>query len=478
MTRGLGEFRSRVRRTSEQLASLDSELTELVIAWEANPTFGMASDLVSAAFVTGKMDVAAPAVAQLAQSSHSLPASLKEMLARFKIDTHESESSPPETSQMLPARSLVRAARWRLRNDPRDVLARVDLALAYVSIGKHPAAEREMRVALSLDPLNRFVVRSAARLFVHFEQPDRALRLLRANRRTPEDPWLLSAELATSSAAKKQPRFARQAAQVLEQKNWNDRSLSELRTALGTLEFSAGNGRVARRLLTMSLEDATENAVAQARWMQSQGANVQVTEALRSPRTFEARALDAYHAEGWADCIENATEWLDDQPFSSRPAILGSFAAVVGPADYGLGARLSERGLAANPRDPTLLNNLALCQARQGFLREAAATLARTRPLPLTDVERSMITATRGLVAFRQGDLPAARTHYADAVRSFQLRGEFESAGVAALFWAEEERAVGAMDQFELRYHEALAISKARVNPVLATLSRRLEPPN
>src|SRR6185295_6008504 len=97
----------------------------------------------------------------------------------------------------------IKALKQRRIAEPRNAFVWSDLARLYVLVGLRDQAERAMQVALSLAPFDRFIVRSAARFFLHSSNPDRSLQILRRNERTKLDPWLMAAELAFSSVVNK-----------------------------------------------------------------------------------------------------------------------------------------------------------------------------------------------------------------------------------------------------------------------------------
>ena len=65
----------------------------------------------------------------------------------------------------------------------------------------------------------------------------------------------------------------------------------------------------------------------------------------------------------WKGVVAASMDSLLDEPFSSRPAVLGSFAAATGLEDYGLAVNITGNGLIANPNELGLINNLAFSLA-------------------------------------------------------------------------------------------------------------------
>ena len=176
----------------------------------------------------------------------------------------------PQRKEPSALQAQVRAFRQLLRIEPRDPVTWVDLSRVYAVLGLHDQAARSMNIALHLAGDNRFVLRSASRLWIHMGDADRAHEIIARAERTPNDPWLLAAEIATGSAAGKTPRFTKAATRCLADTRFGLTHLSELASAVATLQLSAGRIKKMRSLFAMSLYNPTENSVAQAAWASRQ----------------------------------------------------------------------------------------------------------------------------------------------------------------------------------------------------------------
>jgi Flp pilus assembly protein TadD len=76
-------------------------------------------------------------------------------------------------------------------------------------------------------------------------------------------------------------------------------------------------------------------------------------------------------AETWDQALVATRRWFEDEPFSARPAMLGSAIAASAMDDFFEAASIARRGLVSNPDDPGLINNLAFALACDGNLLEA-----------------------------------------------------------------------------------------------------------
>jgi hypothetical protein len=204
------------------------------------------------------------------------------------------------------------------------------------------------------------------------------------------------------------------------------------------MELHQGNQRMARRYFRQSLIDPTENAIAQAVVDSDDLREFKVpVEALRHQRTFEANAQQAYLDGSWNVSLGACKAWLRDEPFSSRPAVLGSFIASVALEDFALGRIICLEGLKANPNHIGLTNNLAVTLASMGAVdlaEEKLGFLNSQEPEPHLKVH---LLATRGLLAFRRGLAEEGRALYLQALETAAFDHHLK--GMAAIHLALEE---------------------------------------
>ena len=281
----------------------------------------------------------------------------------------------------------------------------MDLALSYVAVGLHAKAARAVRVALDLAPASRFVLRAAARFFVHRDDFEQAHDVLRRAPSVFDDPWLLAGEIAVASTADRTSRLIKPGRAMLKSGDFSSNHLAELASAIATIDLAAGKSKSAKKFFERSLVDPTENSVAQGEWASRRIGGIYVDEVnLGRPFTFEARA-HKYESEGkWKNAIDESHSWLRDQPFSSRPALLGSYLASAIAEDYETAVIFAKAGLKANRNEFMLLNNLAFAEAQLNKVSDASKTLRAAENLRSDQTDETIFTATSGLVAYRAGD--------------------------------------------------------------------------
>ena len=281
-------------------------------------------------------------------------------------------------------------------------------------------ADRAIRVALSLAPDNRFILRSAARFYLHNDEPDKAHAVIVGSGATENDPWLLSTELAIASAIKRSSRFVSQARRVAENGSFRLYDRSELAVAIASLEFEASGGsqKRIRKFFKQALADPTENTLAQAEWLVKKATGLDVVQpsTFETPGKFEAIANEQFRNGNWRDAYKSTILWMMDQPFSVRPAILATFLGTSLVEDLDEAIRIGEESRKANPADATLLNNLAFAYANAGKLNDAVRILRQANKYAKESYELVTVTATSGLIAFRQGDSVLGEEAYRAAI--------------------------------------------------------------
>jgi tetratricopeptide (TPR) repeat protein len=439
---------------------------EKVSAWAAAKSIEAAAELVAAATVLGREADARDAAHFLLEAGSAATSAVRALARALLFRGRHGEPREQEADQAVPVqadvlRLRVRALRQQLSETPRNGLLWVDLSRTYATLGQNRPAVRAMDRALTLLPANRFVLRAASRLFVHVDEPDEADAILRDKAVTRQDPWLLAAQIAVSSVAGRSSPLVKTARRILESERHPPLHLAELAGAVATLNLTDGDLRSARRLFRQSLSDPTENAVAQAAWAARQMGGVEVTADVlaRTRRSFEAQAFTRFYEGQWRAAMSQAEQWLLDEPYSSRPALLGSYVASIASEDYGLAESFASRGLMANPDEPILHNNLVYAIANQGRLEEAQRIFDAI-PEVEDDTTRTVLLATAGLLSFRRGQPQEGRLRYLQAIeRALQP----EVRALAALNLAREEIVAGTREAEEaLRRAEAYSVGVQR----------------
>ena len=300
--------------------SLKFELQQVESAWSRNPSVRTAFELVSAGSLGQVTDKVLEAAEYLARNDNAV-----ERLRIFAKSLSEVQL-PQSLEAEERIRGEIRRLKARVKEFPSYAILNVDLARRYASLGQNDKAEKFFRIAISLVPDNRFIVRSALRFFVHNRDLDKAIHLVRLHQKS-QDPWLLSAVIATADLAGKHEFINVRRAKEIINSSLRPAQLSELASAVATLELSAGNNKRAKKLFAVSVINPNDNTVAQLKWADEEHQIGFKQELLETQLSFEARAIDAVAREQWSAAIENCELWRLDEPFSLRPVAIGGFLA-------------------------------------------------------------------------------------------------------------------------------------------------------
>lgn len=449
--------------------NLDAKVSE----WRRHRSASFASDLLASAILAEDYPDAIEA-ARFILSTESQSSQAARLVAKRVLDP---QSFDVGESALLSDEALYRAvasARKRTREDLRNALAWTDLSLAYASLGFVTKAIRSMELALALAPTNRHVLRSFSRLLVHAGDPDRAIAELRHAPNLSTDPWLLAAEVAVSDFAERRSAVLKQGIAVISQARHHAFQITELASAVGTIDWKHGDRRGAKNHFRTALEAPTGNSVAQASWVSRESGLVTLAqEHLETPRSFEAQAREYLQHQDWEESLGASILWMQDEPFSSAPALFSSYIASVILERWGEALAILDQASLANPTQWEVLNNTAFCYASMNQLSKATEYFIRL-DADIEDGRRhGTYLATRGLIAFRSGDLKEGRSSYEAALTVFAKHDLQSARALGAYFLAREE--VLARSSLALEaLHRANDLARTATATELPFLLRRL----
>lgn len=431
--------------TQAKQRDLSPELKERLEAWRRNKNIITAAEVVESAIVHGmEYEALNPARLILDPDASATPLLRKQAYLVLQR-TDKAEAEPVAIGGSLD----LHAARARAYAFPDDPFSWADLALCLVIISKTVAAERAMRVALQLAPHDRQILRVAARLFLHLDDPERAHDLLKRNDATKSDPWLMAGEIALSFLAERKPSFLKSGTALLEGGNFQPLHMSELAAAIGTVHLRDGNRR-ARKLFTTSLIDPTGNSLAQAEWASPHlGQLVSPQKIFNVQDSGEARAFQAYWAGDFQRIIDECELWKNEEPYSSRPYMVGSMAAIT-LDNVDLALNYARTGLERDRDSIILKNHLAYALIARKEFKEASQILVQSLSKSPEDIFYGALLATSGMLAIRTGELEMGMKLYKTAIALFKKLGNLNSEAMASVYLALEAARAGVADTAKL----------------------------
>ena len=445
--------------------------------WEENRTILFATDLIGAAYVMGQDDLAQEAaqfVIDSGQTVSSVAISVAKNILQIPEIGGEDQSIDYSASESH-IYGDIRKLKAKRIDQPRNAFVWSDLARLYTILGLQEQASKAMHIALSLAPQNRYILRSAARLKLHLNEPDRAHNLLRKASNLEYDPWLMAAEIAVSSVLGKTSRFVKAGLGMVRDETIDPFHLCELSSALASVELWNGKIKNAKKLFNKSLDKPNDNTLAQAAWATSYIPIDSLSkDSVNQATAFEAMALISYFEGKWKDSLEASWSWRHEELFSRRPPIQISFLMSVIFEDFSGTIKLIKDALRIIPKDPTLLNNLAFALANQGSLEDAQKTLNCIDITKSPMTTKICITATAGLIEYRAGHPDRGRELYTKAIQVASKESLLSLKCRAMVYLAREELLTHGLSADN--YRQSAAKEGRKLNdPGLDLLIQRLE---
>lgn len=416
---------------------------EKFYVWERHKELPHAIELVGSALMCGDFDnkIVLSAADFIIKRKNIASNLALEIANHYFNKFHSIEESRSTTCSILreEGKHFISSLKSSLSVYHRNPILWADLSYYYATIGHLKKSKKCMDIAIELSPNNVFLLRSASRCYWHCNDPEKGLYLIRKSPISKESPSLVSSEIAISELMNKKPLFSKNARSLIKSGNFEPKFLSELESTLGTLEFSNGSNKIAKSLIQSSLEDPNENTIAQAEWI-SKGIGL----FFKRPEkvvlgTYEADARKYLREGMYEKSFHAALDWLKFQPFSSRPALFGSYVASVCMGDYNSSISITETGLCADPDDIILNNNLAFSLASIGNTVKAKEIINKLNKRNLNEQQKAIISATSGLIEFKNGNYDTGRELYKKAIDSFGIPDRDYYRAVAMLFWGREE---------------------------------------
>jgi len=338
---------------------------------------------------------------------------------------------------------IISSLKKHVREYPYNAIAWADMAFYYAVLCQNEKANLCISIALNLAPENRFILRSAARFYLHTKNPEKALFFLRKSELTKRDPWLLASEISISEAFNLRTRNVKIAKNILLTLDATPMDLAELYGTMGTLEMTHGGNKKGKKLFKSALIDPNENTLAQAEWV-SQNIGLTIERTSKVNAAFEADSRRFFYDEKYKEALEEALKWLRFQPFCSHPVEQATYIAGTCLNDFKEAVRIVKEESRCLLNENFLINNNYIFSlASLDRIQEAEQQLATINFGSLTERDQGVYQATKGLLEFRKGNIEPGRLLYEDAIKRFQKLKEERCVALATFYLAREEQRVG-----------------------------------
>ena len=446
------------------------QLEHKVEQWNKNKTLYSATDLLGSAYVLNRLEIAKEA-SEFILAPNSLASELAKNLAYIVLNNLDLSSSNSE--EILRPEIQIRELKKRLNNEPRNAIINIDLARLYTSIGLNEKAEKYIKIALGIHPNNRFILRTASRFFVHNNEPDRAHSTLLKSESLLYDPWLLAAEIAITLILGKTSKHLKKAHSFIDSLKIDPIHISELASSLGSYELMRGNLKGSKKYFKKSLIAPNDNSFAQMIWASNEY-HLGLSHSTKNiPFLFEANARTNRIIGEWNIALEEGKRWSLDEPFSSLPVIFNSYILAVPLEDFKSSEMIIRQGLKVNPRDSTLLNNLAFSLANQNNIQEAEKAILSIDIGFMDIVNTIPIIATTGLILFKAKEYEKGREFYLKSIDLAIKNNFLTKAAMASINLALEEIIIDS-DQKEVAFNRAIKYANKIEDLDINILKQRL----
>jgi hypothetical protein len=253
---------------------------------------------------------------------------------------------------------------------------------------------------------------------------------------------LLASEIAVSTANGRVSQNIKNGQRVLDL-DVNPYELSELASAIGTVEMIHGSRRKARQAMSLATKSPNDNGFAQAMWWAKHyGESVDFSHTNTFLSLYEAESIERLFLDDYDKSLLAAIKWLVQMPFSKRAALFASEVAYTYIKDYNVANKILKVGLQASPQDTVLLNNLAYSSALGGDVAQAEETL-KILNIEIKKNEnvreRVCYDATCGLTEYRKGHPDKGAELYQKAIMQAIESEDKDLANLAMLNYIREE---------------------------------------
>lgn len=408
---------------------VDQEVSHKVMELESLRSVPVAAELMFLASTAGN-EAAAKQAAQVILASSEQIGSRQLVRSAHQV-LHGASAERVEAA----SKDFVKHARSLLSIDYRNPVLLMDTARELAAMRKDKAALRYVRAAVAMAPNSRFVLRAAARYYLHIGEHETAHDLLRRSPLLGSDPWVQASEIAVATVRGKTSTLAKQTIRTLSEAKQVGAEVTELASAVGTVELLSGSDKKAKILFKHALSHPNDNSLAQAEWAATKLKLVVDHHALLTPMSYEANSHNAYRHQEIAAAIDHAVLWAKDEPFASRPMDAQCYLmSLAGRYAEALAAAKVAHDLDGDDIGPAL--NLLFAQIQAGDLDEAMEGFLRIGRHPDIKRHATHYLANGGALAYAMGHFDQARHLYQRAIKSARTRGEPHSEGLARAFFA------------------------------------------
>ena len=190
-----------------------------------------------------------------------------------------------------------------------------------------------------------------------------------------------------------------------------------------------------------SLVSPNDNSLAQIEWILNNKDKdlIDISEInINTKQNYEALAISNFYKKNLVGALNNTCQWFCDMPYSKRPVLLGSGIAAI-LDNRKLAVDFLKKGLIAHEGDAQMINNIAYYLSLDGDTMNARKYLNKANMVGIPKNIEICITATKGLIYFREKQYDKGRMLYMKAIQDTLAEKDKELNWTAILNYAREE---------------------------------------
>ena len=417
-------------RKPGKLIDVAPEIASKQLELEFEKSVPVAAELMFLAAQGGDDAAAKKAASLIVERQDKIGATQLVATAKRILEGAEPSSNAGHT------KDFVRHARKLLAVDFRNPVLLMDVARELTNKMQENAALRYVRTAVALAPQSRFVVRAAARYFLHVGDHERAHDILRRSPILRFDPWVQASEIAVATVRGKNSDLLRSALRTLNGQARPGADQSELASAVGTVELNEGSSKAAKSLFQKALLSPNDNSLAQAEWAATRLKLAINSTALSLPLSFEANSNNAYRRLLIPEAIEHAKSWSDDEPYASRPLDALCYLYCLNSQFVEAELAVEKAVRAEGKASISSLLNRIFVRTQLGKADGVEAELSQLAARPDAKDHAVHILANAGAIAYSNGWLEEGRDFYQRAIKVARSRGAVSEEALARAYFA------------------------------------------
>lgn len=295
-----------------------------------------------------------------------------------------------------------------------------NLSYYYTILNQKEKAVRSMMIALSFNKNNRYIIRAAVRLFIHYGMFDSAYDILKKSQLTFIDPWVNSAYIAVSQLCKKPITKIKESLVLLNSENIHPFNITELASSLAMLEFKEGNDKKGKKNLKKSIISPNDNSAAQLQWISKNYISLPSFEEelthIEIKNNYEHDTLLYCYMQDFDKAVEEAEKWKEDESYSDKPNDILTCIYNTIYKDYSRSESLATDVLKIDPNNLRIKYSLIYSLIKQRKYESANQIMNEIRTNN-QDSTQIILLADEGLIKIMNGQIEEGRNLYEQAIK-------------------------------------------------------------